>query len=609
MTREYEEKRNWIPFATIIAAGVFFAAALLIFRGQTQRYVLIAAYFLAGWPVMIEAVETIFHGEIFDENFLMTVASAGALFVGEIAEAVAVMLLYQIGEWLQDKAVDTSRHSIQALIAIRPDQAMLLNGEEVNAADVAVGTQIRVRPGDRIPLDGVVHEGSAAVDTAALTGESFPRQWSAGDTALSGCVVLDGVLIIEVTKPYADSTVSRILAMVEDAQENKAQSEQFIARFARVYTPVVCAIAVLLAIIPPILRVGTWAHFLHKALAFLVISCPCALVISVPLTFFSGIGCASRCGILLKGGNYLEQLAKVKVAAFDKTGTLTQGRFQVTEILPKNGLDSETLLEIAAYVESQSSHPLAKAIVSRYGRPVDIARVREVREVSGKGIRAIFDGMTVLVGKPDFVGIDDSSATEDTEVYLAADGRFLGCIVLEDTLKPDTKLAISQLRDLGLSHLTMLSGDRRDTAEKFSAEIGLDQVYAELLPEDKVRKLTELKQYGSVLYAGDGINDAPVLACADVGIAMGGLGSDAAMEASDIVITSDEPSRIPQSIRIARNTMRIAKENIALSIFVKCIILTASMLGDIQLWLAVFADVGVCLLTIFNSLRAMYDRG
>ena len=609
MTREYEEKRNWIPFATIIAAGVFFAAALLIFRGQTQRYVLIAAYFLAGWPVIIEAVETIFHGEIFDENFLMTVASAGALFVGEIAEAVAVMLLYQIGEWLQDKAVDTSRHSIQALIAIRPDQAMLLNGEEVNAADVAVGTQIRVRPGDRIPLDGVVHEGSAAVDTAALTGESFPRQWSAGDTALSGCVVLDGVLIIEVTKPYADSTVSRILAMVEDAQENKAQSEQLITRFARVYTPVVCAIAVLLAIIPPILRVGTWAHFLHKALAFLVISCPCALVISVPLTFFSGIGCASRCGILLKGGNYLEQLAKVKVAAFDKTGTLTQGRFQVTEILPENGLDSETLLEIAAYVESQSSHPLAKAIVSRYGRPVDIARVREVREVSGKGIWAIFDGMTVLVGKTDFVGIDDSSATEDTEVYLAADGRFLGCIVLEDTLKPDTKLAISQLRDLGLSHLTMLSGDRRDTAEKFSAEIGLDQVYAELLPEDKVRKLTELKQYGSVLYAGDGINDAPVLACADVGIAMGGLGSDAAMEASDIVITSDEPSRIPQSIRIARNTMRIAKENIALSIFVKCIILTASMLGDIPLWLAVFADVGVCLLTIFNSLRAMYDRG
>ena len=586
---------------------MLFLAALLFFRGKIQLWGFVLSYLFSAWSVLLEAGEHILHGKIFDENFLMTVASVGAFCIGEYPEAVAVMLLYQIGELLQDKAVDSSRSSIQALLAVRPDRATLRDGEVVEAADVAVGTTILVRPGERVPLDGVVLDGSAMMDTSALTGESLPRQCSAGESVLAGYVVLDSVLTVEVTKPFSQSSVSHIMAMVEDAQENKAQPEQFITRFARIYTPIVCGMALLLAIVPPLCGLGTWAQFIHKALAFLVISCPCALVISVPLAVFSGIGCASQQGILLKGGSYLQLLAEVKAAAFDKTGTLTQGNFQVKKIIPAHDVTEEEILEVAAYCDSQSTHPLAKAIVSAYGKAVNSARIQEIREISGQGIIADLDGKTVRCGKREFAA-PDASATVDTALYVSLDGDFLGTIVLQDRIKPDTKSAIKSLRELGLSHLTMLSGDRQWTADTIAAEIGLDHAFGELLPEDKVAKLQELKEWGTVLYVGDGINDAPVLANADIGIAMGGLGSDAAMEAADVVIMSDEPSRIPQAIRIARKTMCIAKENIVFSILVKCILLTVSIVAVVPLWIAVFADVGVCMVAILNSLRAMYDR-
>ena len=518
------------------------------------------------------------------------------------------MLLYEIGEWLQDKAVGSSRASIEALVNVRPDHANLVKGDEVttvNAETVSVGDIILVRPGERVPLDGEVIEGRSSVDTSALTGESMPSEWTVGSAALAGCVNQSGLLKIKVTRPFSDSSVSRIMAMVEDAQDNKAQSERFITRFARVYTPVVCGIAVLVAVIPPLLGWGSWSTFIHKALAFLVISCPCALVISVPLSFFSGIGCASHNGILMKGSNYLELLAKAEIAAFDKTDTLTKGEFSVTEMSCADGVSQEQLLEVAAYCESQSTHPLAKSILKAYGKPVDGSRLAGIEEISGNGIRAVLDGKTALVGKAELLdGVAVTTQTSGTTVvYVACDGQYLGCIGLSDTLKPDTKEAISALHNL-----TMLSGDRQATANSIAGEIGLDNAWGQLLPEEKVAHLEELKKLGSVVYAGDGINDAPVLAAADVGVAMGGLGSDAAMEAADVVIMTDELSRLPLAIRIARKTMSIAKQNIVFSIAVKVLILALSLVTDMGLWLAVFADVGVCMLAILNSLRALRTK-
>lgn len=603
------EERSTLSLVLLALSAVLLAVALIWLDGTPQLMVCIAAYLLAGWSVLKEAAENILHGEIFDENFLMAVASIGAFCIGEYPEAAAVMLLYQIGELLQDKAVDSSRDSIKALVNIRPDSANLVTADGVKAVeakDVLVGAQILVRPGERIPLDGIICAGSAAVDTSPLTGESLPRQWTVGDTALAGCVNQDGVLAVEVTRPFTESSVSRIMALVEDAQENKAQPEQFITRFAKVYTPVVCAVALLVAILPPLLGFGTWAQFLHKALAFLVISCPCALVISVPLSFFSGIGCASHNGILMKGSNYLEQLAKAEIAAFDKTGTLTEGKFAVTDIIPADSVSPEQLLEIAAYCECQSTHPLAKAIVARYGSSIDSSRIGEIHEISGHGIEAVIDGKIVLAGKPELLGsLAVPADSSETSVYVAYNGQYLGCLHLSDTVKADTAEAIESLRKLGLHDLTMLSGDRQSAADRVAKQIGLDAARGQLLPEDKVTALEELKKRGTVLYAGDGINDAPVLATADIGIAMGGLGSDAAMEAADIVIMSDEPSKIATGIKIARKTMRIAKENIAFSIAVKVLILTLSLITTIGLWLAVFADVGVCMIAVLNSLRAM----
>ena len=608
-----DEEQGALTYVRMGLSAVGLLASIFFLEGTWQLAVCIIAYLLAGFSVLKEAVENITHGEIFDENFLMTVASIGAFCIGKYPEAVAVMLLYEIGEWLQDKAVGSSRASIEALVNVRPDHANLVKGDEVTtvkAETVSVGDIILVRPGERVPLDGEVIEGSSSVDTSALTGESMPREWTVGSAALAGCVNQSGLLKIKVTRPFSDSSVSRIMAMVEDAQDNKAQPERFITRFARVYTPVVCGIAVLVAVIPPLLGWGIWSTFIHKALAFLVISCPCALVISVPLGFFSGIGCASHNGILMKGSNYLELLAKAEIAAFDKTGTLTKGEFSVTEMSCADGVSQEQLLEVAAYCESQSTHPLAKSILKAYGKPVDGSRLAGIEEISGNGIRAVLDGKTALVGKAELLdGVAVTTQTSGTTVvYVACDGQYLGCIGLSDTLKPDTKEAISALRKLGLHNLTMLSGDRQATANSIAGEIGLDNAWGQLLPEEKVSHLEELKKLGSVVYAGDGINDAPVLAAADVGVAMGGLGSDAAMEAADVVIMTDELSRLPLAIRIARKTMSIAKQNIVFSIAVKVLILALSLVTDMGLWLAVFADVGVCMLAILNSLRALRTK-
>lgn len=609
-----EEKRGVFIYIRMGLSAMGLLSSIFLLDGIWQLAVCIIAYLLAGFSVLKEAAENMIHGEIFDENFLMSVASIGAFCIGDYPEAVAVMLLYEIGEWLQDKAVGSSRASIKALVNVRPDHANIIRGDEivtVKAESVSVNDILLVRPGERVPLDGEVIEGNSSVDTSALTGESMPQEWHVGSTALAGCVNQSGLLKIRVTKPFGESSVSRIMALVEDAQDNKAQPERFITRFARVYTPVVCGIAVLVALLPPLLGMGAWATYIHKALAFLVISCPCALVISVPLSFFSGIGCASHNGILMKGSNYLELLSKADIAAFDKTGTLTKGEFSVTSLSCANNVTEQQLLEVSAYCESQSTHPLAKSILKSYHNTVDGSRLASIEELPGKGIRAVLDGKTALAGKPELLSgieITTAQASGTTAVYIAYDGRYLGCIGLSDTLKPDTKEAITELRKLGLHNLTMLSGDRQTTADAIAHEIGLDNAWGQLLPEEKVSHLEELKKLGSVVYAGDGINDAPVLAAANVGVAMGGLGSDAAMEAADVVIMTDELSRLPLAIRIARRTMVIAKENIVFSLAVKILILTLSLLTDIGLWLAVFADVGVCMLAILNSLRALRTK-
>lgn len=607
---DHGEERGHFFLVYIFISAALLLTSLLLVDGIYELLACAAAYLFVGLPVLREAAENILHGHIFDENFLMTVASVGAFAIGEPQEAAAVMLLYQIGEYLQDTAIDTSRNSIRALLAVRPDSARLENGELIPAADAGVGTVIMVKPGERIPLDGIIRAGSAFVDTSPMTGESMPRQYSPGDTALAGCICTDGTLTVEVTKPYAETSLSRMMALAESAQEHKAKPERFITRFAGIYTPAVCAMALLIAGLPPLFLPGTGRLFLHKALAFLVISCPCALVISVPLSFFAGIGRAGHHGILFKGSNALELLAKAELAAFDKTGTLTGGEFTVTEIVPVDGVSEERLLEIAAYCESQSNHPLARGIVARFGKDVDQSRIRAVKEVAGKGISASFDGKIALAGKRDFSGKTDDfpKTTEETAVFVTYDGIYCGYIALSDTLKNDSISAVKELRKLGLRELTMLSGDRQNVADLVAAQIGLDEAYGELLPEEKVKKIEQIKSKGITIYAGDGINDAPVLASADVGIAMGSLGSDAAMEASDVVIMTDGPAKIPQAISISRKTMKIAKENIIFSIGVKVLIMALSLLFDLNLWVAVFADVGVCLLAVLNSLRALREK-
>ena len=591
------------------AAVAMLVFCLLIGRDSfVSPFVALVAYLTVGYDVLLRALRNIRRGEIFDENFLMAVASIGSMVMGEYPEAIAVMALYQIGEYFQDKAVDRSRASITQLMDIRPDYANLTDGTRVSPESVAVGQLILVKPGEKIPLDGEITEGSSSLNTTALTGESLPRDVKPGDSVLSGCVNLSGVLTIRVTAAYGESTVARILTLVEQSGESKASTERFITRFARIYTPAVCLAAVLLAVIPGLIT-GQWATWIHRALTFLVISCPCALIISVPLTFFSGIGGASRQGILVKGANHLETLAALDTVVFDKTGTLTRGAFSVAAVYPAH-MERDALIELAALAECYSDHPISKSLKEAYGKPVDATRVSDVENLTGRGIRATVDGKVIHAGSQrlmEEIGVDAPACKDiGTIVYLAVDGAYAGCVVIADTLKPTTAQAISDLKLSGVQRLVMLTGDLKRVAEDIARRAGLNDVRAQLLPGDKVAALESLLgDNHQVAFVGDGINDAPVLRRADLGIAMGGIGSDAAIEAADVVLMDDDPLKLPHAIRIARKTLGIARQNIIFALGVKALVLVLGALGIASMWLAVFADVGVCMLAILNAMRAM----
>jgi len=571
----------------------------------------LAAYLIAGCDVLLTALRNIRRGEVFDENFLMAVASIGAMAVGESAEGVMVMLLYQLGEYLQHRAVDKSRNNIAALMDVRPDYANLLrDGEAVRVSpeNVHTGDAILVRPGEKIPLDGVVLEGNSSVDTAALTGESLPRDVTAGDSILSGCVNLTGVLTVRVSAEYGQSTVAKILDLVAESGEHKAQTERFITRFSRWYTPAVCAAAVLIAVAPGFIT-GDWRAWIYTALTFLVISCPCALVISVPLTFFSGIGGASRQGILVKGANHLETLAALDTVAFDKTGTLTKGVFSVAEIHPAGTTEAQ-LLDIAAHAEMHSAHPIARSLRESRGNALDADRVADVTDTAGQGLSARVDGHLVLCGNAKLMranGIDHAMVdAAGTIVHVAVDGEYAGYIVISDVVKEGTPAAISALKETGVNRTVMLTGDNENVAAAVAGRIGLTDFRASLLPGDKVAALeTLLGDEHKVAFVGDGVNDAPVLRRADVGIAMGGLGSDAAIEAADVVLMDDDVGKLATAIRMAKKTMAIARQNIAFALLVKLAVMLLGVMGIANMWLAVFADVGVAMLCILNALRAM----
>ena len=607
MSRKQKKTLLRIGLAALLLVG----AALLPVEGLWKALAYVVPWLVIGWDVLWDALRGIAHGQVFDEKFLMAIATIGAFAIGEYPEAAAVMLFYQIGEWFQSVAVGRSRKSIAALMDIRPEYAVVLReGEEqeVDPEEVAIGETILLRPGDRVPLDGTVLEGSGSLNTAALTGESLPVDVGPGDRVISGSINLTGLLRVRVESVYEDSTVSRILELVENSAEKKAKVESFITRFARWYTPCVVIGALLLALIPP-LFVGNWGEWIHRALIFLVVSCPCALVVSVPLSFFGGIGGASRAGILIKGANDLETLASVDTVAFDKTGTLTQGSFQVDAVHPKE-MEAAQLLDVAAAAESHSSHPVAESIVKAHGGHIDPARLGEIKELAGLGLQAQVDGETFYVGNGklmDQVGADwHECHLPGTVVHIARGKEYLGHIVINDTLKPDAASAMEALRRLGVRRTVLLSGDRQRVAEAVAKELGLDEVRAELLPEQKVEEVEKLLAGGAKLaFVGDGINDAPVLARADVGIAMGALGSDAAIESADVVLMDDKPSRLPLAVKIARKTMGIVRQNIAFALGVKFIILILGALGIADLWLAVFGDVGVLILAILNAMRCL----
>lgn len=571
------------------------AIALVLFAGGFKlKPLFILAYLIAGGDVLFKAAKNITKGRVFDENFLMSVATVGALAIKEFPEAVMVMVLYQLGEYFQHRAVEKSRHSITELMDIRPDYANL-NGKKVAPEEVSVGDVITVNTGEKIPLDGVVIDGAASLDTSALTGESLPRSVNIGDSISSGCINLDGALKIRVTKVFGESTASKILELIEHASAKKAKTENFITRFARYYTPFVVFMAAFIATVPPLFFAGNW---ITRALTFLVISCPCALVISVPLSFFAGIGGASRQGILIKGSSYLEALAKPKAVLFDKTGTLTKGIFKVTEVNSGN----PDLLKFAAIAESASSHPIAFAIKKAYGGT--ITESTNIKEIAGQGVKAEVEGHEVLAGNAKLVNPPKKIECSGTVVYVSIDGNYQGYIVISDEIKEDSKKTVKKLRDMNIETI-MLTGDSAQSAQKVQKELQLDKFYAELLPENKVEKVEEViaKSDGSVIFVGDGINDAPVLTRADVGIAMGGLGSDAAIEAADIVIMDDKPSKTVDAIQSARRTMTTVKQNIVFAIGVKGLFLILGSFGMVSMWGAVFADVGVSLIAILNALR------
>ena len=572
-------------------------------------------YLLIGWDVLWKAVRNIAHGQIFDENFLMALATVGAFGTGEYAEAVFVMLFYQVGELFQGYAVGKSRQSITALMDIRPDCANVERDGallQVDPDEVEVGDTIVIKAGERVPLDGVILEGRSTLDTAALTGESLPREAEAGDDVISGCINLSGLLKVRVTKSFEESTVAKILDLVENAAGKKAKAENFITKFARYYTPSVVAAAVLLAVLPPLLGDGDWSKWFHQALVFLVISCPCALVISVPLSFFGGIGGASRAGILVKGGNYLEVLADTQIVVFDKTGTLTKGVFNVTAIHPDQ-CDEDRLLELAALAESYSDHPISRSLKEACGKEIDNSRVDGVEEIAGQGVKASVDGVEVWVGNDKLM--DAAGAAwhpchrVGTTVHVASQGVYLGHIVISDEVKEDAAQAIAGLKTIGIQKTVMLTGDAQAVGEDVARSLGLDEVHAQLLPADKVDQvealLRERTGKGKLAFVGDGINDAPVLSRADLGIAMGGLGSDAAIEAADVVLMDDKPSKIAVAIRIARKTLSIVRQNIVFALGVKLLVLVLGAVGRANMWGAVFADVGVSVLAILNAMRAL----
>jgi Cd2+/Zn2+-exporting ATPase len=595
----------------LLAGLLLLGAALLPVEGVWKALAFAVPWLVVGWDVLWDALRNILHGQVFDEKFLMALATVGAFAVGEYPEAAAVMLFYQIGEWFQSVAVGRSRKSIAALMDIRPEFAVVLrDGEEqeVDPEEVAVGETILIRPGERVPLDGTVLEGAGSLNTAALTGESMPVDVAPGDRVVSGSINLTGVLQVRAESAYENSTVARILELVGNSAEKKARVESFITRFARWYTPCVVIGAALLAFVPP-LFVGGWADWIHRALIFLVVSCPCALVVSVPLSFFGGIGGASRAGILIKGANDLETLASVDAVAFDKTGTLTRGVFQVDAVHPRE-IDPDALLDIAAAAESRSRHPVAESIVAAHGGHIDPSRLGAVTELAGLGLEAVVDGETFSVGNGklmDRVGADwHECHLPGTVVHIAKGAEYLGHIVINDQLKPDAASAIASLKRLGVKKAVLLTGDRKKVAEAVAEQLGVDEVRAELLPEQKVEEVERLLAGGVKLaFVGDGINDAPVLARADLGIAMGAMGSDAAIESADVVLMDDKPSRLALAVRIARKTMGIVRQNIVLARAVKFAILILGALGYADMWLAVFGDVGVLILAILNAMRCL----
>ena len=575
-------------------------------------------YLVIGYDIVYKAARNISHGQVFDENFLMMIATFGAFGVGEYSEAVAVMLFYQVGELFQGYAVGKSRQSISDMMDICPEYANIEEDgvlKQVDPDDVEVGSIIVVKPGERIPLDGIVVEGESLIDTAALTGESVPRSAKAGDEIISGCVNGSGTLKVKTTKEFDDSTVAKILELVENASSKKAKVENFITRFAKYYTPVVTIGAVILAILPPLILGGGWAEWIQRACIFLVISCPCALVISVPLGFFGGIGAASKIGVLVKGSNYLEAVAEMTTIVFDKTGTLTKGEFKVTDVITENG-SKEELIELAALGEGYSNHPIANSIREAYGKELDLNRVTNTEEIAGHGIKAVIDGKTVLLGNEKLMKSESifytSCKSMGTVVYVACNGVFEGAVVISDTIKDGAKEAIHDMKQVGVRHTVMLTGDRKEAAETVAQTLGIDEVHAELLPGGKVEQVEALlkaeKEKERLAYVGDGINDAPVLTRADIGIAMGSMGSDAAIEAADIVLMDDDVTKIASVVKIARKTLRIVKQNIVFALAIKALVLILGALGMANMWEAVFADVGVSVIAILNSMRTLNEK-
>ena len=626
MSRKQKKMLVRIIVTAVLFAGLFVFEKFVPITSRILRLaVYMVPYFVISYDILKKAFKGIIKGQVFDENFLMAVASVGAVAIavyenGSYNEAVAVMLFYQIGELFQSYAVGKSRRSISELMDIRPDYANIeVDGkiEQVDPDEVEVGSIIVVSAGEKVPIDGVIVEGSTTLDTAALTGESVPRSVKESDEVISGCINLMGTVRIRTTKPFGESTVSKILDLVENSSSKKSKSEQFISRFARIYTPAVCGGALALAILPPVVNLiigkdAMWLTWIYRALTFLVISCPCALVISIPLSFFAGIGGASKEGVLVKGSNYLETLSKTKIVVFDKTGTMTKGNFEVTEIAPV-GVENNELLRLAAYAESYSSHPISKSIKSAYGKEIDNAKISDVNEISGNGVLAVADGKKIAVGNSklmDKLGVEYTACSKvGTVVYVAVDGKYCGYILISDALKPTSVAAVKAMKNCGVRKTVMLTGDSKKVADAVAKELGADEVYSELLPADKVsqveRLLADKGEKEKLAFVGDGINDAPVLSRADIGIAMGALGSDAAIEAADIVLMDDDPMKISKAIKISSKCLRIVNENIYFALGVKALCLILGAVGIANMWVAIFADVGVMVIAVLNAIRAL----